>query len=330
MAVNSLLCWNCGGFAQHCAELCYFLETAEPKPDVICIQECNTYTTLMMPIPGYFLLKLDRSSRLGGGVCFLVADHVKYSVLKPLVADKESPLEVIGISCGSGMDNAILNITNVYCPPNKALQKDMLANLSIKKHHLFVGDFNAKHPLWGSPTADVRGKLIHDYFTLNHDFICLNDGQGTRIDSSGYRSHLDLAFCSSSLAAKFNFSILDSTWGSDHYPFLLTQKTPIANSCNPIANEIYLYKRADWSKYKTEIDNFIYSNSVFKETSDIEYLNSQFTACVTVSKNLAIPKGNSCSSKKRMTPYWNSECTKAIRLRRKAEFRLEAVKSINN
>ena len=142
-------------------------------------------------------------------------------------------------------------------------------------------------------------------------------GQGTRINTSGLTSHLDIVFCSRSLAVEDNFQVLDSTWGSDHFPILLTCKKPTMNSHTSTLETFYNFKLAKWDQYKIEIDAKITKNDLLHQTLNVEQLYQNFASCILWRRELSIPKVQMSGHKKKFAPFWNVHCTKAIQERRK-------------
>ena len=62
--------------------------------------------------------------------------------------------------------------------------------------YIILGDFNAKHQLWGNDRTDERGQVIEQF--INATNICiLNTGQHTYFHvANGSSSAIDLSLCS--------------------------------------------------------------------------------------------------------------------------------------
>ncbi|GFQ92660.1 hypothetical protein TNCT_254611 [Trichonephila clavata] len=73
-----------------------------------------------------------------------------------------------------------------------------------------LGDFNAKHSLWGSSVANDRGNELSNLLD-DHAFCILNDGTPTycshRYDS---RDALDVAFASPDIFPSCSWTVLVS------------------------------------------------------------------------------------------------------------------------
>ena len=64
---------------------------------------------------------------------------------------------------------------------------------------ILMGDFNAKHVLWGESTCDRWGNLFEQLLD-NNDIVLMNDGSPTTFDVyHNSSSAIDLSICSSAL-----------------------------------------------------------------------------------------------------------------------------------
>jgi len=61
------------------------------------------------------------------------------------------------------MNHIPVTIASVYSQPNKKLTYQEFSTLieSFTNTYIMGGDFNAKHPLWGSITTNNRGRTLH-------------------------------------------------------------------------------------------------------------------------------------------------------------------------
>jgi len=75
-------------------------------------------------------------------------------------------VEAIGIS----LDQTD-TICNMYIPHTPLLRNNLIHQLPIQ--FLFIGDFNAHHPIWGNPKQCPKGTLIENII-VNNDISLLN------------------------------------------------------------------------------------------------------------------------------------------------------------
>ena len=110
---------------------------------------------------------------------------------------------------------------------------------------ILMGDFNAKHTLWGNSNCDRWGNLIEEFID-NNNVILMNDGSPTRHDVvHNTDSAIDLTICSSSLRLDYYWSVDDNSHGSDHWPIHMRYVRNLPSPCLPKWKTC----EADWELY---------------------------------------------------------------------------------
>ena len=191
----------------------------------------------------------ERMNRGGGGTAIFILNILKFHLIDNLIDDIEhTQVEVL---CGNSTP---IRIVSLYLPPNLPLKESSLEQLFSGPNTFLLGDFNAKNPLWGSPHLDTKGKVIERLIN-NSNFICLNTGSGTRLNSSnGLLSHLDLTLCSANLGQLSSWCTLKDTWGSDHYPTQTTYSNNLIIDSQPEPR--WNIARADWKEFSLALALF--------------------------------------------------------------------------
>ena len=164
---------------------------------------------------GFNIYKTDRDAR-GGGVLLAVHKNIPSTQLH-IVSNYEV------VACTVFFKNFKINICNVYFPNHVNITLNEINNLfnSIPDPKIVLGDVNAKHISWGSPTNCSRGITLANSL-LTNDLLVLNNGEPTRYDKfTNMFSHIDVTSCSTALGTKLDWSIMDDTNGSDHFPILI-------------------------------------------------------------------------------------------------------------
>ena len=208
--------------------------------NIIALQETKNPTNKEIKIRGYKTYQKDRDAK-GGGVLLAIHENIPSTSLNIV-----TNLEVV--ACTVYYDNETINICNIYFPEHAVVDSDTLYDLlnAIPSPKLILGDINAKHPSWGSPITCPRGILLTDIL-LDHELVILNDNSPTRYDKNrNTYSHIDISCSSISIADKFNWRVLESSYGSDHFPILLTNSLTEMYTTKPIK---YKLKEANWSEY---------------------------------------------------------------------------------
>ena len=162
--------------------------------DVICIQESWFTEGRSFSLGGYSMARCDRVGRAGGGCVTFIKLGIPFSVM-----GVGQDLEYVSVKIWLGNKEVV--VVNFY-NPGKVLQLDALLGIEGMGHRRVVlcGDFNAHSPLWGGVRLDRNGRVIEELLD-RLGFVCLNDGSGTRFNSStGISAGLDLTLVSNELA----------------------------------------------------------------------------------------------------------------------------------
>ena len=238
-----ILQWNAQSITAHGDELKKFVNKHEP--DVICIQETWLNSKKKYNISGYDVIRKDRETSNRGGCCIIVKKGLAVSVI-PIKTD---PLEAQMVEIRSKNNLGKIFIANIYNPCLNWCSTWLDPIFEKADSTIFVcGDFNGHNTLWGSEKNDSNGKVIYEIID-DHDLSCLNTGQPTRIDTkTGRMSCIDLTLCSSRMAAKCEWEVLENSWGSDHFPIL------IRNGCSIFHNSrkkevTWSFKKANWPEF---------------------------------------------------------------------------------
>lgn len=109
------------------------------------------------------------------------------------------------------------------------------------------GDFNARHPAWGSPRPTGRGRDLDAATSCG--LLVANTGLPTFV-CPGPRStvqlmHIDLTLVSQRFP--FSWESATSTWGSDHYPVLVTPRGDRRRANTRV------YAVVSWTNFRKEV-----------------------------------------------------------------------------
>ena len=101
------------------------------------------------------------SERATGGIALLISNDFPQ---KPIPLNTNIQAIAIQIHILQ-----LITVCSVYLPPNVTLRQHDLNNLvnKLPTPFLFLGDFNAHSPFWGSPNINSRGQIIDDFITSN-------------------------------------------------------------------------------------------------------------------------------------------------------------------
>ena len=214
-----------------------------------------------------------------------------------------------------------IDIVNFYAPPGtNVTSKDyMEIYQKMGKKSIFLGDFNVRHELWDN---EYRGDYNPqgDQFTefLNQtEYVILNDGTGTRIDvDTGKLTAIDLTLISAALCNNSDWLVGDCTMGSDHYPIVTSLNVRHKHVTQAPAQRWKLCT-ADWDLFRRKTADM---NICFNET-DINRANEIFISELMAACESAIPKTRPMKKNKKSLPWWNEECTEAVKKKRKLSYK---------
>ena len=227
-----VLQWNAGGLRARSTELLHFL-SSHPV-DLICIQESNLNSSSSFRIPGFSVLRSNRThsrsgilssdaSHASGGVVIFVRQGLSFSELSTTSLSSLDPYsDYVGVNISLNKSSSV-SFLNVYAPPIRSSPTDGRTDsfspsvLPFSRNLFILGDFNCHHPLWDSRgTSDPRGEEVFDW-VISPDLLPLNEPDTPTLlhRSSGSRSSPDISFAPSTLAPGRCFR----TWVLTTYQF---------------------------------------------------------------------------------------------------------------
>jgi hypothetical protein len=227
-----------------------------------------------------------------------------YSVSVPL----HTTLQAVAVRITLGA--LPFTICNIYLPPIFPISDADLVRLisQLPTPFVLLGDFNAKHVVWGSDLNDDRGALIHD-LSSRFNLSLLNSGANTHFClATGTSSALDLTFCSPGLSTPLEWSVLCDLHGSDHFPVNVhIASSRLSESRHPN----WILRKADWMGFtqSVQLDNV--------EFPDVDSMLDYFTNAVVQVAAMNIPR-SSIRPRRVLVPWWTDECRDAIHARKRA------------
>ena len=325
---HNIIQWNCRGLRHKRHEIEIIMQ--QHSPAVICLQETllfkkkdpnehnqrtnNEYHQSFKNYKCYY-----SSTESGhGGVGILIKDNFLHSPI-PL----QTRLQAIAFKVT--INDKVYTICSIYLPPKIRLEKSQLDNLKkqLPSPVIFMGDFNAHHPLWSSTSTiatnvNTRGRIM-EKFIVEEDLILLNTKTPTHFDDfHGSSSLIDLTICQSSVFLDFNCKVFENRHDSNHHPVQLIFNSPAENETLYRWN----FKKADWPKFKTLCQKDITDDLFIVGSDEMESYNNDKMA--VFSQNLlmaaaeAIPM-TSINPKNKPKPWWDDECKKLTNQRHAAD-----------
>ena len=309
----SLLQWNIRGFVSNREQVRVLFK--EYNLSAMCIQE----TKLGDHTPNLgFDYSFYRSPpligvRAQGGTGIVVRKSINHRVVHLNSVLQASAIQIFTDKwvtiCSLYLDPSLENrLQDVQGCPRQLELNDLQSLIDqLPQPFILMGDFNAKHNLWGESCCDRWGLIIEQLLDLN-DVTLMNDGSPTRHDVfHNTDSAIDLTICSSSLRLDYQWAVDQNDHGSDHWPIHLKYVKNIPSPCLPK----WKVGEADWGLFNksTEINRGV--NDFQSSTAAYEYLVS-ILICGAM---LSIPQ-TSGKPRRPVVPWWNDACALSRKIAR--------------
>ncbi|XP_073979064.1 uncharacterized protein [Rhodnius prolixus] len=299
----SIIQWNINGFQIHQEDLRILIHRKSPA--LICLQETHLRPDQSLQIKHYKTYRKDylHGQRACGGVAILVREDI---ICEP--ASIVSPYQICAVKIA--IPNQI-TVCCIYLPPSLTIDETQFKRFlqGLPRPLLIVGDFNAHHIVWGGDNTDTRGRILFECLDEN-DLVTLNTGRPTYVSSSfGTFSSIDLSIASPAIATRYEWSVLDDTYGSDHFPVYLHFLNRLPCQFRPAR---WLTKKADWN-------NYALLSAINQEelSTDIDHANALLTNRMISAAQVSVPASK--GSLPRVTvPWWTDQCRDALRNRNRS------------
>lgn len=305
----TILQWNVCGLLPRLAELKNYIFASDTIPDIICIQESFLKANKNVEISGYNVERRDRADGAKGGVATFINKNLSYNLITSVTEIEELSIEI-------NLGQQKLIICNIYNPPGHKIDENVYNQIAARSNQILLGDFNAHHPVFGGKLLDPAGRIL-DNIINNNNLCILNDKSGTYLTHSGKTTSIDLTITSNNLAIKCNWSVMDNTMGSDHYPIITTVNV---NPQRPSTSEpTYIYKKADWQKFSIEATKS-FDNPI--QSPDLTEFHNNIISAIHEAAINTIPS-SSHKSVNKAVPYWNQKCQETVKNRNKAQKKMK-------
>lgn len=297
--------WNCHGFFAHLAEIKKLIEMFNPV--CLCLQETYLIPEQNYILKGYKIFRRDNVSgrRRNGGVAVLVKDkyfsrehHINSNSLQAIAIDVKTSSQLFFTIC------------NMYIPPDQEIIKTDVDNIlnNFNNSYFLLGDFNSHNTLWGSHSINSRGRVM-EAILIYQDLVIMNNKAPTHFSSAqGTYSSIDLTLASPSLARKFKWFPHQDLCSSDHFPLIIAplEKTKL----KLVNNQMLKVKNVNWEVFN--------SNVKFGDDSstDVNSRMENFKRAILEAADATLLKGQR-KEYPPPVPWWNEDCRRVTRERRK-------------
>lgn len=255
-----ILQWNCNHLGPRHAELAEQL--LREHFDVLALQETNVCGSTLR-LPGYVCHASATSCSLrsctshpcqdashppGKSQAAVYVRAVLNSAPVNLDSIVDGPMECAAVTVRMGSTDT--TVASVYVRPTRPWDATAVGRLRahLGPDVVVCGDFNAHNSAWGSPRTTRRGRELLDATTAC-GLLVANTGSPTftRPGPLGtvQLSHIDVTLVSQRCA--YTWETATSTWGSDHYPILVTPRGDRRRA------DTRVYAVTNWTAYRKEM-----------------------------------------------------------------------------
>lgn len=292
MQVNlRLAIWNANGLTRHTNETEVFLN--ENFIDIMLVSETHFTTKTFYKIKNYDIITCNHpSNRAHAGCAVIVRSSIKYDMLEPI---QTASIQAAGIKIKA--NNADLQIYALYSPPRHTIKTPEYENIfnSFGTRFLVGGDYNAKHPWWGSRTPNPKGRELYKCIVKNN-FKTLSTGEPTYwpSDPSKIPDLLDFAVYNG-IPAQLLEVVSSEELSSDHSPVIISYDTLTSlrqQKYKTLTNKSQIKIFQDWLTQSLEL------NISIKTTIELDDAVEYFTNKIHEAAFFSTPqKGNEIKSR---------------------------------
>lgn len=312
--MDSLIQWNPRSIKSKHSELIFLIN--KYKPSILAISETWLGLGSLYRVPGFSILRADRGDGYGGAALLIKRNYFFSSVTLPVFNNEH--LDVVAARVAG------VTYVSVYISQKDTSVIPILKSIieNLQSPVVILGDFNAHHSSWGAPRDDHFG--IHIAELLDDlNLGVLNDGSPTRRPVPGQsRSYVDLSLCSPCLMSLISWNILNLSYSSDHYPIVLTFPKSDNSNIQPLP-PLQKYRLPNnnnniWDDFAALLNSKISCLQAVSKNNIIDSYNN-LTSNILLSADEIFPKKNVATNKIPSPPWWDRQCTEAIKKRNDME-----------
>ena len=309
-----LIHWNITSYTNNFEELKLVIN--ENNPDCVCLQETRHGTRSLKAPGGYYAIQSRkvRDNDSERGVALLIKKTINFTPITLVTGQK---VEAVAARVWSGQ---YYTVCSIYLSPNiRYNQSDITQILNqLPQPYLLLGDMNARHPTWGEPTECTNNNgRIFDGLLEDLPIALLNSEEKTHYSiQHGTSALIDLSIVSIGLLTDFTATVAESTHGSDHFPVLLNKPT-VTLSDEPSLK--FKTEKADWETFREMTNRYPTTEGEI----DINRKVDDLTKFILEAAQATIPISMGSKNGKIPVPWFNEECKRVHRERKRAARALE-------
>lgn len=280
----NIVIWNANGLAQRSLELKTYIRTN--NVDIMLISETHFTQKNFMKIPQYSIYSTNHpDGKAHGGTAIIIKNSIKHYENKSVSYDYIQSTNVTIID-----NNGPFTLSAIYCPPKFTIDKEKYKKFfdTLGNRYLAGGDYNAKHPWWGSrsSTPNPKGRNLYSIIK-SENLTTISTGEPTYwpSDIKKLPDLIDFAIikgiCPNRFSAKSSFDL-----SSDHSPIIINYKSKIEINMKHCA--VYNSK-TNWDTYKNILNDKITCDIPLKSPQDVDNAIHELTENIQTAAKMATP-----------------------------------------
>lgn len=278
-----ILTWNPNGVLQHKQELELVIQNQ--RIDVVLISETHFTSRSVFRIPNYnTYITLRPDGKGHGGTAVLVKSTIPHY--------ESTPFQFMNLQATSVKIETLpfsVTVSAVYCPPGHSmLPQDFTSYFStLGANFIAGGDWNAKHPFWGSRLINPRGRSLYRA-TRTGRFNFISTGEPTHWPSDVLkRPDLIDFFVTHGVATNYTSIDTNEDLFSDHSALMLTLSASVINK--PQTPKLTSPK-TDWDLFKSFIDDNTNLRIKMKTPDEVDNAAQYLTTLIQKAAVFATPE----------------------------------------
>jgi hypothetical protein len=274
--------WNANGLAQHSQDIKLFLNSH--NIDILLVSETHFTDRNYFKLAHYTVYCSNHPDNTAHGGCsVIIKSNIKHYVLPNFQQDFLQ-------ACSVTVEDWIgpITLSAVYCPPRYAIQQHQFEAFfsTLGVRFLAGGDYNAKHPNWGSRLTTPRGRQLMatiDAHQLDH----LSTGEPTYwpTDRSKIPDVLDF-FVTKGISHNYLTVTSCLDLSSDHSPIIASISSSIQFKDRP---DTLHNKFTDWEQFRQNLNGLLTQRIQLKTLMDLDNAVAYFNNSVQAAARLATP-----------------------------------------
>lgn len=256
--------WNANGLAQRSQELKTFI--LQQNIDIMLTSETHFTKKSYLRMAGYTIYETQHPDGLAhGGTAIIIKTSIKHCENEKFARDYLQATAITIEDCAGP-----ITLSAIYSPPKHNIKEAQYTQFFKTLGNRFIagGDYNAKHPWWGSrsnvPTP--KGKQLYLAMQANN-LTPLSTGEPTYWPSDRRKTPDLIDFCVLKSIPNTHLSIQSSfDLSSDHSPLIVTLSTSAIRRTRPPKLHT---KKTNWYEFKNLLSNIHYAPPL-KTTEELD------------------------------------------------------------